>query len=83
MATVALSLPGCKKMKEDIRKVTERVDRLEKVCEEMNNDIGSLEQLVIALQNNDYVTVCYTCGEGGRNYRLHNLVLEEWPYHHL
>lgn len=56
VATVTLSLPGCRKMKEDIRKVTERVDRLEKVCEEMNDDIGSLEQLIIALQNNDFVT---------------------------
>ena len=56
VATVALSLPGCKKMKEDIRNVKERVDKLEEKCEAMNDEINSLEQLIVALQNNDYVT---------------------------
>lgn len=49
--------------KYDDRLLTERVDhlenriaRLEELCKQMNADISSLQTLVTALQNNDYVT---------------------------
>ena len=39
-----------------INDLQKRVVALEELCENMNSDIGSLQTIVTALQNNDYVT---------------------------
>ena len=43
----------------------ERIDRLEKLCNELNSNISALEGIVEALQANDYVTGIYTLTEEG------------------
>ena len=35
-----------------------RVQKLEQLCQQMNTNISSLQTIVTALQNNDYVTAC-------------------------
>ena len=60
-ATMVLS--GCKKLEDQIDQVNNRVDNLEErvltleeLCQQMNTNISSLQSLVNALQQNDYVT---------------------------
>ena len=43
----------------------ERIDRLEKLCNELNSNISALEGIVEALQANDYVTGIYPLTEEG------------------
>ena len=42
-----------------------RVQKLEQLCQQMNTNISSLQTIVTALQNNDYVTACTTLMDDG------------------
>ena len=63
IAAVAMILSGCHKFEEQINQVNNRVDNLEErvltleeLCKQMNTNISSLQSLVKAVQQNDYVT---------------------------
>ena len=58
---VALLFGGCEKYDDSaltnrIDNLEERVKTLEELCRQMNTNISSLQTIVTALQNNDYVT---------------------------
>ncbi len=61
-AVVALLTVGCAEGYDDsalwskIREMDSRLVNLEELCKEMNTNISSLQTIVEALQNNDYVT---------------------------
>ena len=62
-AVMTLILSGCQKLNDKIDRVDNkvnhlegRVDALEELCKQMNTNISSLQTLVKALQQNDYVT---------------------------
>ena len=62
-AVMTLMLSGCQKLNDKIDRVDNkvnhlegRVDALEELCKQMNTNISSLQTLVKALQQNDYVT---------------------------
>ena len=40
----------------EIDSINDRIDDLEDLCRELNNDIESVQKLVDSLENNDYVT---------------------------
>lgn len=56
----ALVLSSCKYDDDDIwnsvHGLEDRVAKLEELCKQMNTNISSLQTIVTALQNNDYVT---------------------------
>lgn len=63
IAAVTMILSGCHKFEEQINQVNNRVDNLEErvltleeLCKQMNTNISSLQSLVKAVQQNDYVT---------------------------
>ena len=61
MTAVLLSTWGCNRyddtdLWDKVDSLEERIARLEKLCNEMNTNISALENIVTALQNNDYVT---------------------------
>ena len=63
IAAVAMIISGCHKFEEQINQVNNRVDNLEErvltleeLCKQMNTNISSLQSLVKAVQQNDYVT---------------------------
>jgi len=43
-------------LRSDLNDLESRVAKLEQLCKQMNSDISSLQTVVTALQNNDYVT---------------------------
>ena len=49
----------------DIKDLQDRVEKLEKMCREMNTNISSLQSIVNALQKNDYITGVTPITEGG------------------
>lgn len=59
---VASSLLACTEpyddtaIRSDIEDLKERVTKLEELCGQMNNNISSLQAIVAALQNQDYIT---------------------------
>jgi len=60
-AAAMLSAGGCGEYDDSeltgrMDNLEDRVEKLEKLCQRMNNDISSLQTIVTALQNNDYVT---------------------------
>ena len=63
-----LFLPGCKKyaLKEDLKSLESRVAALERLCDQMNGNIASLQTVVNALQNNDCVTSVVPVTENGK-----------------
>ena len=50
---------------DNIDSLNERVAALEKMCREMNTNIGSLQSIVYAIQNNDYISSVVPIYEGG------------------
>ena len=50
---------------EELKNHDERITRLEELCKEMNSNISSLQIIVKALQENDYVTNVVTVVENG------------------
>ncbi|MBO5861897.1 MAG: hypothetical protein J6Q88_02045, partial [Bacteroidales bacterium] len=71
MTAVLLSIWGCNRyddtdLWDKVDSLEERIARLEKLCNEMNTNISSLENIVTALQNNDYVTDVTTIIESGK-----------------
>ena len=42
--------------KDDLEALKQRVEKLEKLCTEINNNISALQTIVTVLQNNDYIT---------------------------
>ena len=50
---------------ESINDHESRISELEKICKEMNTNISSLQKLVNALQNNDYITNVSPVKDGG------------------
>ena len=49
----------------DIEDLKERVTALEELCREMNTNISSMQAILTALQNNDYITSVTPITEGG------------------
>ena len=71
MTAVLLSIWGCNRyddtdLWDKVDSLEERIARLEKLCNEMNTNISSLENIVTALQNNDYVTDVTSIIESGK-----------------
>ena len=69
--TTLLLLLGCNKEFDDsslvgrLDNLESRVTRLEQLCQQMNTNISSLQSIVTALQNNDYVTGVTPITENG------------------
>ena len=68
---------GCRKyddteLRDRVGDLEQRVTTLEELCEQMNTNISSLQTIVTALQNNDYVTAVTPIYEGGKEvgYRI-------------
>ena len=53
-------------IRNDISDLTSRVQNLEKLCKDMNTNISSLQTLVDALQQNDYITEITPIMENGK-----------------
>lgn len=57
-----LLLFGCSKeyddsaLRNDLSDLENRVAKLEELCKQMNTNISSLQTIITALQNNDYIT---------------------------
>ena len=71
MTAVLLSIWGCNRyddtdLWDKVDSLEERIARLEKLCNEMNTNISALENIVTALQNNDYVTDVTSIIESGK-----------------
>ncbi len=71
MTAVMLSIWGCNRyddtdLWDKVDSLEERIARLEKLCNEMNTNISALENIVTALQNNDYVTDVTSIIESGK-----------------
>lgn len=71
VATLLL-IVGCSKEYDDsalvgrVDDLENRVQRLEQLCQQMNTNISSLQTIVTALQNNDYVTGVTPITENGK-----------------
>lgn len=68
---VFLSIVGCSKyddtdIRNDVDGLKDRVAALERLCQQMNANIGAMQTLVEALQNNDYISDVSTVEENGR-----------------
>ena len=64
--TVLLLIPGCNEGYDD-SELTERVEnRVQKLEEQMNSNISSLQSIMEALENNDYITDVTPIMEGGK-----------------
>ena len=67
-----LLMVGCSKEYDDsalvgrVDDLESRVQRLEQLCQQMNTNISSLQTIVTALQNNDYVTGVTLITENGK-----------------
>lgn len=67
-----LLVVGCSKEYDDsalvgrVDDLENRVQRLEQLCQQMNTNISSLQTIVTALQNNDYVTSVTPITENGK-----------------
>lgn len=69
-ATIALVVVGCSDYDDSdlvnrVGSLENRVSALEALCKEMNSNISSLQGLVTALQQNDYITDVTPISEGG------------------
>ena len=57
-----LLLSGCSDkyddsaLRNDLNDLENRVEKLEELCKQMNTNISSLQTIITALQNNDYIT---------------------------
>ena len=49
----------------EINSINERIEYLDKLCSDLNNDIVALQTVITALQNNDYVTSVSPIIQGG------------------
>lgn len=71
--SLLLTIVGCSKEYDDsalvgrVNNLESRVLKLEQLCQQMNTNISSLQTIVSALQNNDYVTGVVPVTEGGKN----------------
>ena len=70
-AMALLFAPGCSKYDDSgltgrVDDLETRVERLEELCRQMNTNISSLQTIVTALQNNDYVTRVIPVTQGGK-----------------
>lgn len=43
-------------LRNDLSDLENRVSKLEELCKQMNTNISSLQTIITALQNNDYIT---------------------------
>ena len=43
-------------LRNDLNDLENRVEKLEELCKQMNTNISSLQPIITALQNNDYIT---------------------------
>ena len=72
IAATLLFIAGCSESYDDsalvgrVDNLENRVAKLEELCKQMNNNISSLQTLVNALQNNDYVTGVTPVIENGK-----------------
>ena len=70
--SLLLTIVGCSKEYDDsalvgrVNNLESRVLKLEQLCQQMNTNISSLQTIVSALQNNDYVTGVVPVTEGGK-----------------
>lgn len=70
--SLLLTIVGCSKEYNDsalvgrVNNLESRVLKLEQLCQQMNTNISSLQTIVSALQNNDYVTGVVPVTEGGK-----------------
>ena len=71
LVLVASSLLACSEpyddsaIRSDIEDLKERVTKLEEMCNQMNSNISSLQAIVAALQNQDYITNVTPITENG------------------
>ena len=70
VAAIGLLAVGCSKyddteLKGRVDNLETRVTKLEELCKQMNTNISSMQTLVTALQNNDFVTGVADVKEGG------------------
>lgn len=83
----ALVLSSCKYDDDDIwnsvHGLEDRVAKLEELCKQMNTNISSLQTIVTALQNNDYVTGCHPSHAERQGGRLYHHVQQEQSYYDL
>lgn len=70
--SLLLTIVGCSKEYDDsalvgrVNNLESRVLKLEQLCQQMNTNISSLQTIVSALQNNDYVTGGVPVTEDGK-----------------
>lgn len=70
--SLLLTIVGCSREYDDsalvgrVNNLESRVLKLEQLCQQMNTNISSLQTIVSALQNNDYVTGVVPVTEGGK-----------------
>lgn len=79
---------GCQKyndkpLKNRVIELENRVTTLEELCKKMNTNISSLQTIVGALQNNDYVTGDCSCNQQRRNDWLYDYFRQKFTYHDL
>ena len=65
-ATACVSEFDDTKIWNEFDSVYDRIEKLEEMCRDMNNDISSLELIVNALQNNDYITSVTPINQGNK-----------------
>ena len=69
LVTTLLFVSGCyddTELRERLSDYEARLQTLEKTCSEMNTNIASMQQIMIALQNNDFVTDVAPITENGK-----------------
>ena len=69
LVTIFLFVSGCyddTELRERLGDYEARLQALEKTCSEMNTNIASMQQIMIALQNNDFVTDVAPITENGK-----------------
>nr|WP_306451955.1 PL29 family lyase N-terminal domain-containing protein [Odoribacter splanchnicus] len=78
LPVLCVALAGCKddfddsELRDQIADLDGRLTSLEKLCAQMNTNISSMQTIVSALQQNDYITGVTPITEGGNTigYRL-------------
>lgn len=61
-------------LRKDLTDLANRVAKLEQLCQQMNTNISSLQTIVNALQQNDYITSVAPCHAGRKS---------DWIYDYL
>ena len=87
LPVLCVTLAGCKddfddsELRKQIADLDGRLTSLEKLCAQMNTNISSMQTIVNALQQNDYITGVTPITE--HHDRVHDHVRQKQTDHHL